>query len=93
MKQSVEEKFEIGNYIATLITEKGRDPDASLGRDGHVNLSYRNLIEFVRHEAAEKDQKAIHNMLVEIDFNNGNVFHYLDFLVDGMIKAKGLNDF
>lgn len=31
----------------------------------------------------------IKTTLVKIDFMNGDVFHYLDYLANGMIKALG----
>lgn len=81
----------IGKFLETMMEEKGLNPDGFVERDGHTNLSYRNLIEFIEHEVDEKDQKAIHDMLVKIDFANGDIEHYLNFLIDGMLKAMGFD--
>ncbi|MBD80205.1 MAG: hypothetical protein CL840_14925 [Crocinitomicaceae bacterium] len=87
MKQS------ISQYLEALITEKGRDIDADLNKPGHIGLTYRNLIEFIENEAAEHDQATIRKNLVAMDFANADVFHFLDHLVDGMIKAQNLDAF
>jgi len=42
----------------------------------------------------DEEQKAqIHCILAKIDFNNGDVFDYLNHLVDGMIEASGLSQY
>lgn len=83
------EKF--SQYLLTLIAEKGRDVDADLGRPGQINLCYRNLIEFIEANASQPMRNAIYDTLVKIDVANGDVFHYLDHLVTGMIAAMGVS--
>jgi len=79
----------ISQYLITLISEKGRDIDANLDIEG--NVTYRHLIDFINDVARDEDKKRIKGTLVNIDYSNGNVFHYLDHLVNGMLKAKKLD--
>lgn len=93
MTQTTQPKMtEMATYLTALISEKGRSVEAALPVEGHINLSYQNLIEFIDQMPAPV-QKQIRDTLVMIDFKNGDVFHYLDFLVQGMIKAQGLDAF
>lgn len=80
---------ELSKYIETLISEKGRDVDACLGIPGHINLCYRNLIEFIEGNSSVSIRSTIYDTLTKIDFANGDVFHYLDHLVSGMLAAIG----
>ena len=79
------------NYLEALITEKGRelDQEIEIVIDGtsHFGITYETLVEYVA--AAHEYHQQIRNMLVKIDFKNGDVFHYLDFLAKGMIAAQG----
>lgn len=79
-------KSNISQYLETLISEKGRDIDANLDIEG--NVTYRHLIDFIDNVARDEHKTQIKENLVNIDFRNGNVFHYLDHLVAGMLKAK-----
>lgn len=86
----------ISNYISTLIQEKGRSTQASIPAfesKGHIGLNYDVLIEFIQNNTSPEQKTQIHNTLTKIDFMNGDVFHYLDHLVSGMIKALGLEMF
>jgi len=78
----------IREYLTALITEKGKSVHAELEIEGHIGLCYENLIEFVE-QVPKEMQESIRAMLVKIDFKNGDVFHYLDHLVQGMLKASG----
>lgn len=80
----------ISQYLETLISEKGRDIDANLDIEG--NVTYRHLVDFINDVARDEDKAQIKANLVNIDFRNGNVFHYLDHLVAGMLKAKNLDN-
>lgn len=79
----------ITQYLETLICEKGRDIDANLDIEG--NITYRHLIDFINDVATDDDKRQIKVNLVNIDFRNANVFHYLDHLVAGMIKVKKID--
>jgi len=75
-------------YLETLITEKGRDLDEWLRVDaGHINLTWHNVIEFICNLDL-KTQAEIRNKLVLIDFKNGDVFHFLNYILDGMLKVQ-----
>lgn len=69
------------SYMKTLIEEKVRDLDDEIKIDGHFGFTYQMLIERI---AAYKDvSNRIKDMLVAIDFKNGDIFHFLD----GMAKS------
>lgn len=78
-------------YLKTLIEEKGRDLDDEIKLNGHIGLTYGMLVDYI-HEAKEY-HKTIRKTLVMIDFGNGDVFHYLDYLAEGMVEALGLNSY
>jgi hypothetical protein len=63
-------------YLTTLIEEKGTDLHDEIGLDGHIGLTWAMLVDFK-------------TMLVKIDFLNGDVFHYLRHLAEGMVAALG----
>ena len=73
-------------YLKNLITEKGHDLDEELKADeGNINLTWHVVIEFICNLQSHI-QADIRNKLVVIDFKNGDVFHFLNYIVDGMIK-------
>ncbi len=77
-------------YLVALITEKGRDiNDEIQGLTNDVfgevmGVEYETLIDFV--VDMPQLHKQIRDTLVMIDFKNGYVFHYLDFLANGMVN-------
>lgn len=75
------------NYLTTLIEEKGRSIENEIQLDGHFGLTYEMLIDYI--EGAKQYHAQIKTTLVKIDFLNGDVFHYLDFLAKGMVEALG----
>jgi len=85
---TTETKMEImAEYLTNLITEKGTSLNDEIKLEGHVGLTYNMLVEYVAH--ATEYHKQIRDTLVKIDFVNGDVFHYLDYLAAGMVKALG----
>jgi hypothetical protein len=80
------EQSEIKRVMTNMIVEKGQRLDASVERDGHIGLTWENLVDFCE-QVSPSDQAAIIEMLTKIDFNNGDVFHYLNFLMDGMVAS------
>jgi len=76
-------------YLETLITEKGVDLDQEIIIEGHFGLTYEMLIDYI--DGAKEYHAQIKKTLVMIDFKNGDVFHYLNYLAEGMIKALGLD--
>lgn len=73
-------------YLENLITEKGVSLETDMNIEGHI-LSYDVLIEFIVNHKEFHNQ--IRKTLIMIDFKNGDVFHYLRHLANGMIKASG----
>jgi len=76
------------NYLELLITEKGVSLECDIDLEGHVGLTYQMLVDFIVGQAVLYHEK-IRMTLVKIDFNNGDVFDYLDHLAEGMVKACG----
>lgn len=72
-------------YLVNLITEKGRDLEDTIDIDGHIGLTYQMLIDFI--VGQREHHHAIRTTLVKIDFRNGDVFHYLRHLAEGMVTA------
>jgi hypothetical protein len=86
MLQQTEVSQNFKQYLTDLITEKGVGVDAEIKRDGHIGLCWLNFIEFT--EQLNPDMKNdIRKNLIIIDFKGGDVFRYLDHLVDGMLEC------
>lgn len=75
------------NYLENLITEKGVSLETEIEIDGHIGLTYQMLVDYI--VEMKPYHKQIRDTLVIIDFKNGDVFHYLDYLTKGMLKAIG----
>ena len=75
------------NYLIALIEEKGKEVQEEINIDGHYGITYESLINFI--EQMPEYHGQIRNTLVKIDFKNGDVFHYLNYLASGMIKSMG----
>jgi hypothetical protein len=73
-------------YLTNLITEKGHSTDDAVVREGHFGLTWQNLIEFCE-SVNPQDKQQIITTCTKIDFLNGDVFHFLNYLVDGMIQS------
>lgn len=74
-------------YLTNLIEEKGKSLDTEISIDGHIGLTYEMLVDFI--VEAKPYHKQIRTTLVKIDFHNGDVFHYLQHLAEGMVKSLG----
>ncbi len=74
-------------YLQTLIQEKGSELDQEINIEGHYGITYEDLINFI--DGMKDYHQEIKNTLVKIDFHNGDVFHYLDFLAKGMVDSLG----
>ena len=72
-------------YLTNLITEKGTDLEATIQLDGHFGLTYEMLVDFIC--SATEYHSQIKNTLVQIDFLNGDIFHYLNHLAQGMVQS------
>ena len=67
--------------------EKGTSLDSTINLDGHFGLTYEMLVDFICE--AKEYHTQIRTTLVKIDFANGDVFHYLNHLAEGMVKSLG----
>lgn len=72
-------------YLENLITEKGVDLDTEIELDYCIGFTYQMLIEFIME--MKHTHTKIRKTLVAIDFQNGDIFHYLHFLADGALKS------
>ena len=79
--------FIMRTYLTNLIEEKGKSLDTEIKIEGHFGLTYQMLVDFICEAKVYHTQ--IRTMLVKIDFHNGDVFHYLNHLAVGMVKALG----
>lgn len=75
------------NYLTSLIEEKGRSLQSEITLEGHIGLTWEMLIDFI--EPMTEHHSTIRTTLVKIDFLNGDVFHFLTHLADGMVKSLG----
>lgn len=83
----------IKNYITTLLEEKNIDLQETFVVDVRSDYSHiysyeqfvEDLAEFLKDNAVM--QNKIRNTFVKIDFVNGNVKDYIDFLAAGMIMS------
>ena len=88
-EQNNKKMTQVKKYLVNLIEEKGRDITSDIeGFEGHINLTYEILIEFLTNLPKDQQQQIRHK-LVMIDFKNGDVFHFLHYLTEGMIKLAG----
>lgn len=78
-------KESLTSYLTRLITEKGRDVEDIIQIEGQIGLTWKHLIDFLE-EYPEYHNNVIHTICC-IDFKNGDVFHYLTHLANGMVKA------
>ena len=74
-------------YLTNLIEENGRSVDELININGHFGVTYRMLIDYIA-----TNQKIYHQTirmtLVKIDFLNGDFYHYLNHLAEGMAAQE-----
>ena len=79
-------------YITTLLTEKGISLEhtfeiKSEGIFGNHYVPLEVLIEFI--EGLDRRlQEQVRLKLIRIDFNNGNVLHFLEYLTKMMVQTN-----
>lgn len=69
-------------WLDTYLSEKNIDDDEILEAEGSFGMNYipvKSLTDRIK-SAPEHEQKQIKNMLVKIDFTNGDVRHFLKHL-------------
>ena len=70
------------NWLDTLIEEKGIDLEDYFyfDKDGEFNImQYGTVVEAIK-STSKEEQNKIKHILVEIDFKNGNIEHFLKHL-------------
>tara|TARA_R110001583_G_scaffold88876_4_gene230012 strand:- start:4815 stop:5033 length:219 start_codon:yes stop_codon:yes gene_type:complete len=70
----------------------GQSLHSDVVREGHIGLTWNNLVDFCE-QTSPVDQRKLITTITEIDLANGDVIHFLNYLVDGMIKSMGLDSF
>lgn len=76
-------------YLETLIEEKGISLESNLLEDeGNFGLTIQMLIDFIYSTPANMKKK-IEATFRKIDFLNGDVMDYVNFLAKGMVKSLG----
>ena len=73
------------SYILKISSEK-KENITSKNSKGEV-VTYEMLIDYINEATQYHNQ--IKTTLVKIDFLNGDIFHYLDYLAAGMVEALG----
>ena len=84
--------IDIRHYITTLLTEKGISMEhifeiKSDGVFGNNYVPLEVLIEFIE-SLDRRLQDQIRLKLIRIDFNNGNVLHFLEYLTKMMVQTN-----
>ena len=76
------------NYLNTLITEKGLDREIILEVEGQSGLNIMPLgVVFDNISATSKEEQiAIKNILVKIDFQNGNIMDFFKHLAQAIAR-------
>lgn len=75
-------------WIDTFIEEKNLDTNSTIEFDdenGFHIVELEVVIEFIKN-IDSKIQEQIKTNFVKIDFANGDVMHFFDFLAKGMVK-------
>lgn len=69
-------------WLDTFVEEKGLNLDFEFVKDGEFGPNYISLAVLIEHMkiAPSKEQNAIKNMIVRIDFANGDVMDFFDHL-------------
>lgn len=73
-------------WLDTLIEEKNIDPTQGFtveGPSGENHMTYENVIDAIK-GASANEQNGIKNMLVRIDFANGDIRHYFRHLAQAI---------
>jgi hypothetical protein len=79
-------------YLRTLLNEKGISEEYVFTLDtddfwGHHIVQMEVVIEFISN-LDPKTQNQIKDTLVKIDFMNGDILHYLEFITRKMIEFQ-----
>ncbi len=76
-------------YLQTLLKEKNINSETNLlENEGHFGLTVNMLVDFI-YSMPANIVKQIENTFRKIDFLNGDVMNYINFLAKGMVKSLG----
>lgn len=78
--------MKFANWLDTLIEEKDIDLEQGFsvkGPSGENHMTYENVIDAIK-GASANEQAGIKNMLVRIDFANGDIRHYFRHLAQAI---------
>lgn len=90
MKKDLKKTTAFGRWLTTFIEEKGLDLDHEFTythRDMTHFITLGFLVE-VMVIAPANEQKQIKDKIVYIDFKNGDVMHFFNFLAEAYIKMN-----
>ena len=77
----------MAHYINTLLEEKNISLETSLlENEGNIGLTVNMLLEFI-YSMPKNIINQIENTFRKIDYLNGNVMNYIEFLAKGMIQS------
>ena len=77
-------------WLKTLVEEKGLNTNHifEVEHKGEIHfIEFGYLIEVIL-KSSKEEQKQIKNILVQIDFKNGDIMHFLNHLANGYIKTN-----
>lgn len=75
------------HYIEILLEEKNISLETSLlENEGNIGLTVKMLVDFI-YSMPKAIIRKIENTFRKIDFLNGDVMNYVDFLAKGMIQS------
>jgi len=83
-------KMKFNQWLDTLLSEKGIDPECTIAFDGESETGTYNLmmldvvIEAIKH-TGKQEQQAIQKNLIRIDFCNGNIVDYFRHLAKALV--------
>ena len=77
------------NWLDTFISEKGINRDHNLQAEGELTgwnlIPVEVVIEHLK-ITSPSEQAEAKSILVKIDFHNGDVMHFLQYLAEGIAK-------
>jgi len=76
-------------YLEILLEEKNISSETNLlENEGNLGLTIQMLIDFI-YSMPANIRKQVENTFRKIDFMNGDVMNYINFLAKGMVKSSG----
>nr|WP_320058798.1 hypothetical protein [uncultured Bacteroides sp.] len=76
-------------YLEILLEEKNISSETNLlENEGNFGLTIQMLIDFI-YSMPANIRKQVENTFRKIDFMNGDVMNYINFLAKGMVKSSG----